>query len=157
MARGNGRVAPIPGLGYGEDDLKGSSSMFSMIPLLAVSLILFAVGRLTGDSGWTEVELFTFDMVSGDAWLITYGHAFIILSMGLLFVELLRATKTGTDSLVNHALSALLFIVALLLFIIVPGFGNSTFFIFMSMTFLDFMAGFIVTTVTARRDFGVAA
>ena len=40
--------------------------------------------------------------------------------------------------------------------IIIPGYGNSVFFIYLSMTFLDFMAGFIVTTVTARRDFGVS-
>jgi hypothetical protein len=131
--------------------------MFSMIPLLAVSLVLYTVGRFAGGADWTETELLTLTLVSDDRWLITYGHAFIILSMVFLFIELLRATKTGTDSLVNHALSALLFIAALLLFIIVPGYGNSIFFIFMSMTFLDFMAGFIVTTVTARRDFGVAA
>jgi hypothetical protein len=44
------------------------------------------------------------------------------------------------------------FIAALLLFLLVKGYGNSTFFIFMSMTLLDFMAGFIITTVTSRRD-----
>lgn len=131
--------------------------MFAMIPLLAVSLILYTVGRFAGGPDWTTEELVTFTMVSGDGWLITYGHAFVILSMGFLFIELLRATNTGTDSLVNHALSVLLFIAALLLFIIMPGYGNSIFFIFLSMTFLDFMAGFIVTTTTARRDFGVAA
>lgn len=131
--------------------------MFSMFPLLTVSLVLFTIAKFAVGDGWVDHELTTITMVSGDPWMISYGHAFIILSMGFLFIELLRATKTGTDSLVNHALSALLFIVALLLFIIVPGFGNSVFFIFVSMTFLDFMAGFIVTTVTARRDFGVAA
>jgi hypothetical protein len=39
-----------------------------------------------------------------------------------------------------------------MLFLTRPGYGNSTFFIFMSMTLLDFMAGFIITAVTARRD-----
>ena len=131
--------------------------MFSMIPLLLVSLVLFTVGNLAGGEGWTAQVLIDLQMVSGDDWVITFGNAFTILSMGLLFIEILRATKTGTDSLVNHALSAILFIATLILFIIVPGYGNSVFFIFMLMTFLDFMAGFIVTTVTARRDFGVAA
>jgi hypothetical protein len=45
------------------------------------------------------------------------------------------------------------FVSALLLFITKRGYGNSTFFIYTAMTFLDFMAGFIITTVTARRDF----
>ncbi|WOI52728.1 hypothetical protein [Parvularcula sp. LCG005] len=155
MGRGDISVAPVPGLQYGKGRREGKSNMFSMIPLLVVSLILFTVGRFAGGEGWTDTEFFTLTMVSGDYWRVSMGHAFIILSMGFLFIELLRATKTGTDSLVNHALSALLFIATLLLFIIVPGYGNSIFFIFMSMTFLDFMAGFIVTTVTARRDFGV--
>ena len=125
-----------------------------MFPLLALSLIFYTVLHFVM-GGWHDNLLVDVPMVSGDRWGVTYGDAFIIASMGLLFVELLRATKTGTDSLLNHALSVVVFIVALLCFIIIPGFGNSTFFIFLTMTFLDFMAGFIVTTVTARRDFSV--
>lgn len=134
--------------------------MFTMFPLLALSLIVYSVLQFTIGAGeqssWVTTQIISIPMVSGDAWRISYGDAFIIGSMGLLFVELLRATKTGTDSLLNHALSVLVFIICLLLFIIVPGYGNSVFFVFLTMTFLDFMAGFIVTTVTARRDFGVA-
>ena len=125
-----------------------------MFPLLAISLILYTVLNFAM-GGWQDNILISVPMVSGDRWDVSFGAAFIIASMGLLFVELLRSTKTGTDSLLNHALSVVVFIVALLCFIIVPGFGNSTFFIFLTMTFLDFMAGFIVTTVTARRDFAV--
>lgn len=129
--------------------------MFTMFPLLALSLIVYTILHfITGDS-WTAAQVMSIPMVSGDEWRISYGDGFIIISMGLLFVELLRSTRTGSDSILNHALSVVVFIVSLLMFIIMPGFGNSVFFIFLSMTFLDFMAGFIVTTVTARRDFGV--
>jgi hypothetical protein len=133
---------------------------YQMFPLLAVSLIVYAALTLTGvvDAGdklWYEVELVILPMVSGDQWLVSWGDLFLVASMGLLFVELLRSTKTSSESIMNHALSVVVFVVALLLFIIVQGFGNSVFFIFMSMTFLDFMAGFIVTTVTARRDLSV--
>lgn len=153
----NIQVAPVPGISYDVgNEAKGRSSMFTMIPLLGVSLILYTIARFSTGPEWIDQQLVSLTLVSGDPWMISLGHAFIILSMGFLFIELLRATRTGTDSLVNHALSAMLFIVSLLLFIIVPGYGNSIFFIFMSMTFLDFMAGFIVTTVTARRDFGVS-
>jgi hypothetical protein len=68
---------------------------------------------------------------------------------------LVRATKIGTASITNHLLSFLLFVVVLLLFILTPGFGNSTYFLFMAMTFLDPMAGLVVTTVAARRDLAV--
>lgn len=135
--------------------------MFQMIPLLGISLIVYAVLTFTGavgtlDTPWYNMLFVELDMVSEDNWLVTWGDLFLLVSMALLFVELLRATRTGSDSIMNHALSVVVFVIALLLFIIVPGFGNSVFFLFMSMTFLDFMAGFIVTTVTARRDLSVA-
>jgi hypothetical protein len=132
-------------------------AMYQMLPLLAISLIVFAVLTLTGAAGaeWYEITFVQLPMVSTDTWNVTWGDVFLLVSMGLLFVELLRATKTGSASIMNHALSVVVFVVALLLFIIVKGFGNSVFFLFMSMTFLDFMAGFIVTTVTARRDLSV--
>lgn len=134
--------------------------MYQMFPLLAVSLIVYGVLTLTGAVGsaevpWFEVTFVELPMVSGDVWRVSWGDLFLVSSMGLLFVELLRATKTGSESIMNHALSVVVFVVALLLFIIVDGFGNSVFFLFLSMTFLDFMAGFIVTTVTARRDLSV--
>lgn len=134
--------------------------MYQMFPLLAISLVIYAVLTLTGigaaGAAWYDIVLVKLQLVSGDTWNVSWGDLFLICSMGLLFVELLRATKTGSESIMNHALSVVVFIIALLLFIIVKGFGNSVFFIFMSMTFLDFMAGFIVTTVTARRDLSVA-
>ncbi|RFB04771.1 hypothetical protein [Parvularcula marina] len=132
--------------------------MFSMIPLLALSLIIYAVANvLDGETLWTTQELFTLAMPAGNDWLVTFGDAFIIFSMLLLFIELLRATSTGTDSIVNHFLSAILMVANVLLFVMVSSFGNSVFFIYMAMTFLDFMAGFIITTKASRRDFGVAA
>ena len=135
--------------------------MYQMFPLLAISLVVFAILSLTGaanvgDTMWYDVTILGLPMVSGDTWYVTWGDFFLVASMGLLFVELLRSTRTGSESIMNHALSVVVFVVALLLFIIVKGFGNSVFFIYMSMTFLDFMAGFIVTTVTARRDLSVA-
>lgn len=134
--------------------------MYQMFPLLAISLIVYAVLTFTGAVGsetqaWYEMTFVQLPMVSGDTWVVSWGDLFLVCSMGLLFVELLRATKTGSESIMNHALSVLVFVVALLLFVIFEGFGNSVFFIYLSMTFLDFMAGFIVTTVTARRDLAV--
>lgn len=136
-------------------------AMYQMFPLLAISLVVFVILTLTGAVGspampWYDVMFVELPMVSGDMWKVSWGDVFLLASMGLLFVELLRSTRTGSESIMNHALSVVVFVVALLLFIIVEGFGNSVFFLFMSMTFLDFMAGFIVTTVTARRDLSVA-
>lgn len=134
--------------------------MYQMFPLLAISLVVYTILAVTGAVGapgapWYEATFVELPMVSGDIWTVSWGDLFLVMSMGLLFVELLRATKTGSESIMNHALSVVVFVVALLLFIIVDGFGNSVFFLYLTMTFLDFMAGFIVTTVTARRDLSV--
>ena len=129
--------------------------MFTMFPMLTFSLMAYAVVTLVVGQGWIDAEMVTIQMISGNDWRIRAGDLFLMISLVFLFIEILRATKTGTDSLLNHALSAVLFVAALLLFITVNGFGNSIFFLFVMMTALDFMAGFIVTTVTARRDFGV--
>jgi hypothetical protein len=130
--------------------------MFTMFPMLAFSLVIYAVANLAVGPAWVDGQLASLTMVSGERWVIEAGDAFLMLSLVFLFIEVLRSTKTGTDSLLNHALSALLFVLVLLLFVIAPGFGNSVFFIYLMMTALDFMAGFIVTTLAARRDFGVS-
>lgn len=134
--------------------------MFQMIPLLVISLVVYTALTLTGvgnvaDLEWHQAVLVALPMYSGGIWQVSWGDAFLTLSMCLLFVELVRATKTDTTSITNHLLSFLLFIVVLLLFVLMPGYGNSTFFLFMTMTFLDPMAGLVVTTVTARRDLAV--
>jgi hypothetical protein len=124
-------------------------------PLLALSLILFAGFNLTaGDTArpWYRSEVITINQMSGDIWHISGGDVFLSFSMFLLFIEILRSTRSGGESIVNHAFSALVFVGALMLFLTRQGYGNSVFFIFMSMTLLDFMAGFIITAVAARRD-----
>ncbi|MCB2112073.1 MAG: hypothetical protein KDD85_00835 [Parvularculaceae bacterium] len=132
-----------------------------MFPLLTISLVIYAVLTLTGVAGeagtaWHDIVVVSLPMYSGDVWRVDWGALFLTGSMGLLFVEIVRATKAGAASITNHLLSFLLFVVALLLFILAPGFGNSVYFIFLMMTFLDPMAGLVVTTVTARRDLAVA-
>jgi len=135
--------------------------MYQMVPLLVISLAVYVVLTATGvgdvsDLAWHQALLVELPMYSGEIWKVTWGDAFLTLSMCLLFVELVRATRTDTTAITNHLLSFLLFIAVLLLFVLMPGYGNSTFFIFMTMTFLDPMAGLVVTTVTARRDLAVA-
>lgn len=134
--------------------------VLQIFPLLTISLIIYTVLTVTGMGGgagasWHDIVVVSLPMYSGDIWRVTWGALFLTGSMGLLFIELIRATKAGTASITNHLLSFLLFVVALLLFILAPGFGNSTYFIFLTMTFLDPMAGLVVTTVTARRDLAV--
>lgn len=121
-------------------------------PLLAIPMALFALLNVAARGAWYTRELLRVDQMSGDVWLITRGDAFLGLSLCLLFVEIVRSTNTTASSILNHSLSALVFVSALVLFVLQPGYGNSTFCLFLGMTLVDFVAGFIVTTVAARRD-----
>ncbi|RZO66822.1 MAG: hypothetical protein EVA70_05725 [Parvularculaceae bacterium] len=130
-----------------------------ILPLLAVSWLIYAVLTLgqIGVAGtpWVFADIYTVALPSDDAWIIRGGDVFLVASIGFLFVELLRATRTDTSTLANHFFSFVLFLACLFPFIFMKGFGNSYFFLFMTMTFLDAMAGMVITTVTARRDFSV--
>jgi hypothetical protein len=124
-------------------------------PLLAVSLGLYVGIHLTTRGTllpWYEAQAFSIDMPSGDVWDISSGDVFLVFSIGMLLAENLRATRTGRESVVSHALSMMVFIIALLLFMTSSGYGNSPFFIFMAMCLLRVMAGFLITVVAARRN-----
>ena len=94
-------------------------------------------------------------MISGVDWILTKGDAILLLAVVFLFLEILKSTSTGTSTIINHAVSMILFIVCLIQFLLLQNFATSTFFILMSMTLLDVLAGVVVTIVSARRDFGV--
>lgn len=144
--------------------------MYAMFPLLTIAFVVYAALTVLGINGiaqdaadatklvtvpWHQAEIVALPLYSKDLWRVTGGDVFLFASMGLLFVEIIRSTKTGQASITNHLLSFMLFILILLAFILAPKFGNSTFFLFMLMSLLDPMAGFVVTTVTARRDLTV--
>jgi len=85
-------------------------------------------------------------------WVVSFGDLLILLSLILLFIELLKSTSTGTAAIFNHALSMLVFIICLVEFLLHPAFATSVFFTIMIMSLLDVLAGVVVTIVSARRD-----
>lgn len=129
--------------------------MIQRIPLLGVSLLTYlALQASTANQydPWYSSQVYSFHLLSGDLWLIKGGELFLGLSIALLFIEVVRSTRVGTASITNHALSVLVFVAALSLFLTRPGYGNSVFFLFLVMSAFDFVAGFIITTAGARRD-----
>ena len=102
-------------------------------------------------------KFFAVPMIGGDIeWVLTKGDALLLLSIAVLFMEILKSTSTGTATIMNHALSMIVFIVCLMLFLLHPNFATSVFFILTVMALLDVLAGVVVTIVSARRDFGVS-
>ena len=67
---------------------------------------------------------------------------------------MIGAASSGTSSLLNHGLSMAALLIGILLFLLVPVFATSTFFLLIIMALLDVVAGFTVTAISARRDLG---
>ena len=63
-----------------------------------------------------------------------------------------NSTRQMMKRIINHTLSMILFIICLVEFLLFPAFATSTFFLLILMVLLDFLAGFIVTVISARRD-----
>lgn len=99
-------------------------------------------------------ELFAFPMISGAKWAFTWGDLILILMLITLFIEILKATYTSTASLVDHGLSMLVFIAALIEFIVVPQAATSVFFLIVVGLLIDVIAGFTIGIRVAKRDIG---
>jgi hypothetical protein len=136
--------------------------MFRIFPLLLVSIIIYnflALGY--GLAGHDVMEHFlnrpmvTFHMFSGDIWDFSLGDLLILVSFGLMFIEIIKATRTTRRELLNHGLSAVVFVGALIEFITTKGFSTSVFFFILVMTAIDVVGGYTISIVAAEHDLGM--
>ena len=121
-------------------------------PLLVIPVAIYnMIAFLTPGVGWTDTVA-TFHLISGHDWTITSQDLLIAFAILLLPLEILKATRMGVRSIIDHVLSFVLFVAMLVEFILVKQAGTSTFFILMMISLVDVMGGFIVTLRTAQRD-----
>lgn len=130
--------------------------MLTALPLLVIVVGLYHAVVLAGLGGLSTV-LFDVTLVSGATFAFTMSDLLMVLGLVLLYVEIFKATRSSSLSIVDHLLSMLLFVVCLVEFIALPGFGTSVFMMLTLMCFIDVVAGFTVTISSARRDFGIEA
>jgi hypothetical protein len=128
------------------------------VPLLAFPAILYAAVALTMEQGAVRASLdesfFVGTLPSGAIFEVTRGHALTMLAAGLLFLEIVKSTHATTASIVENGLAFFCFTVAFILFLLHSAFGTIEFALIMAMMLIDFMAGFIVMTISSRRDVG---
>lgn len=120
---------------------------------LDVSQLDLAAGSIISRTPF-DLQLFSIGMISDAYWTLDLGDLVILITLILLFVELIKATRTGGSSIVDHALSTILFVFCLVEFLLVPAAATSVFFFIMMVTLIDVVAGFSITIRAARRDFG---
>jgi hypothetical protein len=124
-------------------------------PLLLIPFALYNIfAFIFGVTNWTQ-PFTSVHIISGGEWAISPGDLLITLSILLLFVEILKATRIGTRGLIDHMLSMLLFIAMIVEFLLVERAATSTFFLVMVTSFVDVLGGFTVSVRTAQRDIGI--
>jgi hypothetical protein len=95
-------------------------------------------------------------MFSGDVWNFTLGDLLLLFALVMLFVEIIKATRTTKTEVLNHAFSVLVFVAALVEFLVLHNFATSVFFFIVLMCLFDVIAGYTISIVAAKRDLGIA-
>ena len=131
-----------------------------LFPLLLIAVIIYNI--LAFGTGLTHHDVYAtlssaaaIHMFSGDDWHYSVGDALVTLSLVLLFVEIVKSTRTSSHQIANHGLSLLTFIVALVEFIVLHGFATSTFFFILVMCLIDVVGGYTISIVAAEHDLGL--
>jgi len=121
-------------------------------PLLVIPFAIYnMIAFLMPDLNWTT-SVGSIHLMSGQTWTVTPEEILLAFSILLLGVEVIKAARTGLRGLMDHILSLILFVVMLVEFLLVARAGTSTFFLLMTISFVDVLAGFIITARTAQRD-----
>jgi hypothetical protein len=121
-------------------------------PLLLVPFAVYnIIAFLTPGVSWTS-ELTTVHMMSGQNWVLTWEDVLLAFSILLLAVEIMKSTRIGMRAVMDHILSMVLFIGMLVEFLLVPRAGTSTFFLLMTISFVDVLVGFLVSIRTSQRQ-----
>lgn len=129
------------------------------IPLLVVPFAVYNMVEFLTPSGspglfWTH-QVMSVHMLSDAVLTITGGDLLIALSILLLFVEFLKATRLSSRTIMDHMLSTLLFIGMLVEFLMVRHAATASFFLLLVTSFVDVVGGFSVTIRTAQRDISI--
>ncbi|HEY4141021.1 MAG TPA: hypothetical protein VGM57_06385 [Pseudolabrys sp.] len=124
-------------------------------PLLLVPFAIYnIVAFLMPGVSWTGT-MTTVHMMSGGEWTMSAGDFLIVLAILMLFGEMMKSTRIGMRSVVDHGLSLVLFLAIMAEFMLVRQAASSTFFLLVIISFVDVLGGFAVTLRTAQRDLTV--
>ncbi|HUJ04371.1 MAG TPA: hypothetical protein VLW75_12085 [Rhizomicrobium sp.] len=130
-------------------------------PLLIVAVVIYNLIALVHGFNPDETAALLainvpLKMFSGQVWHFSVGDLVVVIALGMLFVEVVKATRTTAMEIINHALSMIVFIIALVEFLVFKPFATTPFFLIMVMALFDIVAGFTISIVAAKRDLGVA-
>jgi hypothetical protein len=121
-------------------------------PLLLIPFAIYnMIAFLTPGVAWTA-QVATVHMMSGQDWTLTWEDLLLAFAILLLAVEIIKSTRMGMRSIVDHVLAMALFIVMLVEFLLVQRAGTSTFFLLTMIALVDVLVGFIVSIRSSQRQ-----
>jgi len=121
-------------------------------PLLLIAFAIYnIIAFLMPGLSWTNT-LTSVHMVSGADWTMSAGDMLITLAVLLLFGEVLKSTRIGLRTIIDHGLSLILFLAMLVEFLLVKQAASATFFLLLVISFIDVIGGFAVTLRSAQRE-----
>jgi hypothetical protein len=124
-------------------------------PLLLIPFAIYnIIAFLMPGVAWTTV-VFTVHMMSGVDWTMTAGDVLVALAILLLCGEVMKSSRVSRRTVIDHALSLVLFLGMLIEFILVKQAATATFFLLLVVGFIDVLGGFAVTLRSAQRDLTV--
>ncbi|MBT5229799.1 MAG: hypothetical protein HOM11_05930 [Methylococcales bacterium] len=123
------------------------------VPFFIFILILYNIIAFSGVD--LNATLFTLPLISEATVQFSTSTLLLFLGVVILYIEILKATKTSVATVIDHTLSMIVFVIYIIEFLVVDVCGNDTFFLLMMLSILDVVAGFTITISTAKRDLTV--
>ena len=121
-----------------------------LIPFAIYNIIAFLMPGVAWSSVVSAVH-----MMSGVDWTMTTGDVLVALAILLLCGEVMKSSRVSRRTIIDHALSLILFLGMVIEFILVKQAATATFFLLLVVGFIDVLGGFAVTLRSAQRDLTV--
>ena len=129
--------------------------MFKSLPFLLIVIIAYHIVIMVAGTA-LETTVFASRLPSGAAWSLSAGDLLVLAGIILLSFEIVKASRGGRRAALDHAFSMILFVVALLEFLLVAACGTGVFLMLTALTLIDVISGFAVSLSAARRDIAIS-
>lgn len=123
--------------------------------ILPLGVYMLIVGGPQGIAGFEAIWL-SLTMVSGGIVTVTQGEALVGFAVLVLFLEVVKATRTGFAPVMDHVLSVLMTMIFVVLFVVWAPASTGLFGLLTLIALVDALAGLWVSLYVARRDIAIS-
>ena len=128
------------------------------LPLMILPLgVYWLIVEGPQDIAGFEAIWLSLTMVSGGIVTVTQGEALAGFAVLVLFLEVVKATRTGFAPVLDHVLSVLMSVVYVVLFVVWAPASTGLFGLLTLIALVDAMAGLWVSLYVARRDVSISS